>query len=632
MQAESNIKIDDIIESEIQESLDFNNPKSFFLFAGAGSGKTRTLVNILKFIKKEHKARLKLDNQKIAIITYTNAACDEIKSRIDYDSLFNVSTIHSFTWDLIKHYTLDIKDWLRTKLIADIEDLEEKQSKSKGINKTFIDRARKIESKNKRLAILPKIKEFVYNPNGDNISKDSLNHSEVIELGAFFLYGKELMQNILVRKYPVLLIDESQDTNKNLIESFFFVQKQHKGYFTLGIIGDMMQRIYLDGKEKLSGDISSDWLTPKKQLNHRCPKRIVTLINKIREAGDGQQQIARSDREEGFLKLFIAQTPCSNKKNFEESIAQKMGDITNDTKWFGDNSDVKTLTLEHHMAARRMGFDDLFLPLYNTKKTKMGALDGTLSGVRLFTHTILPLYNAWFNDDKFEIARIVKEKSPIISKEVLKKSKEPIKLVQKANEAVTSLFSLWDDDIPSLLDILKVVADTRLFVIPNSLIPIANRTQEELLIIQETNEQDDEEKDDVIEAWDKALLANFNQIKLYQKYVSDEADFGTHQGVKGREFDRVMVILDDDEARGNLFNFEKLLGIQGHSAADAKRIIEGKETTVDRTLRLLYVTCSRAKKSLAIVAYTTNPELFARNVTDMKWFTNEEIEFIKINE
>ncbi len=629
MATDSNINIDDIVEKEIKDNLDFNNPKSFFLFAGAGSGKTRTLTNVLDFIKDEHNDRLKLNNQKIAVITYTNAACDEIKSRIDYNPLFNVSTIHSFTWDLIKHFTIDIKDWLRTKLMDDILDLEDKQSRTRGVNKTFIDRAKKIESKTKRLSALKNIKEFVYNPNGDNISKDSLNHSEIIELGAFFLNSKELMQNILVRKYPILLIDESQDTNKNLIESFFAVQKQHKDYFTLGIIGDMMQRIYLDGKEKLEDDIPADWLTPKKQLNHRSPKRIVKLINKIREGGDGQRQEPRSDKGEGFARLFIVQIPCSNKKSIERGIAEKMGSITNDKKWYGESSEVKILTLEHHMASRRMGFDDLFLPLYNTKKLKTGALDGTLSGISLFTNSILPLYNAWVKDDKFEIARIVKEKSPLLSRDLLKKAKEQSKLIEKTNEAVSKLFSLWNDSIPTLLDILKNIADSRLFIIPDSLIPIANRTQEELLIIEETEEQEEDDKDDVIEAWDSALKATFDQVPLYQKYVTDEANFGTHQGVKGREFERVMVILDDDEARGNLFSYEKLLGVKGHSATDAQRIIDGKETSLDRTLRLLYVTCSRAKESLALVSYTAHPELFARNIVDMKWFVKEEIEYIK---
>ncbi|WP_282067745.1 UvrD-helicase domain-containing protein [Olleya namhaensis] len=632
MVTKSNINIDNIVDEEIQDNFDYNNPKSFFLFAGAGSGKTRTLVDFLKFIKKEHNDRLKLNNQKVAIITYTNAACNEIKSRLDYDLLFNVSTIHSFTWDLIKNFTFDIKSWLSNKLKEDIIDLEDKQSRSRGRNKSFIDREKKIEAKSKRLSTLKNIREFTYNPNGNNFSKDSLNHSEIIEIGAFFINNKELMQSILVGKYPVLIIDESQDTNKYLIEALFQVEKKHKKHFTLGIIGDMMQRIYLDGKEGLVNDVPSDWLTPQKKLNHRCPKRLVKLINKIRIEGDGVQQEARSDKKEGFVRLFLIETPCLDKKKIEERIAIKMGGITSDKKWFGEESEVKTLTLEHHMAANRMGFGDLFLPLYNTTKLKMGALDGSLSGLSFFMNTILPLYEAFINNDKFEIARIVKDRSPITSKEALLKTKVNAQsiLLKKANDAVNSLFSLWNNGTPILLDILNNVASSGLFIIPNSLMPIAKRTKKELSIIDKTKGQfeNEEDKDLSIEAWDKALLATFNQVQLYKNYVTDKADFGTHQGVKGREFERVMVILDDDEARGNLFSYEKLFGIEGHSAVDTQRIIDGKETGIDRTLRLLYVTCSRAKESLAIVAYTKNSNLFSQKAIDMKWFLEEEIEIV----
>jgi len=54
-----------------------------------------------------------------------------------------------------------------------------------------------------------------------------------------------------VRPLPILLIDESQDTNKALIEALFAVQAAHCSRFLLGLLGDMMQRIYNDGKEGL---------------------------------------------------------------------------------------------------------------------------------------------------------------------------------------------------------------------------------------------------------------------------------------------------------------------------------------------------------------------------------------------
>ena len=44
-QVENN-NIDDHVDDTIFECLDLDNPKSLFLFAGAGSRKTRSLVNV----------------------------------------------------------------------------------------------------------------------------------------------------------------------------------------------------------------------------------------------------------------------------------------------------------------------------------------------------------------------------------------------------------------------------------------------------------------------------------------------------------------------------------------------------------------------------------------------------------
>ena len=42
------------VDEEIYTYVTDTPPKSFLLFAGAGSGKTRTLVNILQKIKNNH--------------------------------------------------------------------------------------------------------------------------------------------------------------------------------------------------------------------------------------------------------------------------------------------------------------------------------------------------------------------------------------------------------------------------------------------------------------------------------------------------------------------------------------------------------------------------------------------------
>ena len=47
------------------------------------------------------------------------------------------------------------------------------------------------------------------------------------------------------------MIDESQDTNSALIDALFDVERRFAGKFALGLFGDMMQRIYSDGKHDL---------------------------------------------------------------------------------------------------------------------------------------------------------------------------------------------------------------------------------------------------------------------------------------------------------------------------------------------------------------------------------------------
>jgi DNA helicase-2/ATP-dependent DNA helicase PcrA len=208
------------VNDEIYSCLDLNNPKSFFLFAGAGSGKTRSLVDVLKRFKESHAKQLQLNGQKVAIITYTNAASDEIKRRLEYDSTFIVSTIHSFAWELIQPFQADIKEWVRKETVKKIEELHEQERKGRG-GEASEKRKKNIDSKSKRIENLSIVKKFTYNPNGVNNGKDSLNHAEVIKIVADFISYFPLMQKIIVQKYPILLIDESQDTKEGLIDAFF---------------------------------------------------------------------------------------------------------------------------------------------------------------------------------------------------------------------------------------------------------------------------------------------------------------------------------------------------------------------------------------------------------------------------
>ena len=614
------------VDEEIYNCLNLDEPKSFFLFAGAGSGKTRSLVEVLKKFRAKNINRLKRNGQKVAIITYTNAACDEIKRRLEFDSAFNVSTIHSFAWGLIKPYSIDIKKWLVDTLQSEIKDLEEKQSRIKKETKTSIDRANKIKSKTRRLEVLANIKSFSYNPNGDNASRDSLNHAEVIKIAAEFILNRPLMQNILVHKYPILFIDESQDTKKELVEAFFNVQQSYSDCFALGMFGDAMQRIYMDGKTDLGQNIPDTWLKPAKVINHRCPKRVITLINKIRSETDDQTQSPANNSIDGIVRIFIVEvTEKVDKAKVEAEVASNMADITGDSSWNAPHNDVKILTLEHHMAAKRGGFSSFFDPLYNVDKLKTGLLDGTLPGISLFANKILALMKEKSFGNKFAEARIVRKYSPILKKDALQNSSNSIGEITKANEAACSLLALWNDENdPSLNDILKEVYNSSIFQVPDTLIPIAKRLSRGIDIPLE-NPDEESDKDKVIDAWDESLQCSFSQFEEYVNYISDQSRFGTHQGIKGLEFPRVMVILDDDEARGFLFSYEKLFGAKAPTSTDIKNEQEGKETSFDRTRRLFYVTCSRAEESLAIVAYTKEPQKVKEYIESQGWLEKEEI-------
>lgn len=142
------------------------------------------------------------------------------------------------------------------------------------------------------------------------------------------------------------------------------------------------------------------------------------------------------------------------------------------------------------------------------------------------------------------------------------------------------------------------------------------------------NIDSDKDDDELLIAWDLALKAKFNEILKYNEYISENSEFGTHQGVKGLEFERVMIVIDDDEAKGFMFSYDKLFGIKALTKNDNDNISVGKETGIDRTSRLFYVACSRAKKSLAIVAYTDQPQVLKDKIKVLDWFTDEEIEIL----
>ena len=605
------------IDLQVDETLEkciLSTPrKSFFLFAGAGSGKTYSLVLLLKKIHNSIGKDLLLQGKNVAVITFTNAATDEIINRLDYSPIFHISTIHSFVWEVIKYYQSDIKRLYCSYIEEDLKALEKKIKETKNkTTKTYLSSVEKLEYQKERLAKAQTIEKFVYNPNGSNPEYNALKHAEVIRISARMIIESRMLQRIIAQRYPILLIDESQDTKKELVDVFFEIQRNFTDIFTLGLLGDQKQRIYADGKENIEDSIPTEWEKPVKRMNYRCAKRIIQLANDIGKDIDiNAEQRPREDANDGFIRLFIIQQRDGlNKDEIEQNVMRIMSEQTRDEKWAAIDADVKVLTLEHMMAARRLGFSSFFAPLYKVSKYQMTFLQGTVSEIEFFTKEILPIAESIKEDGRIAL-EILKKHSPLLSGQ---DTKNPYELYLKCREESIKVANLVNEN-----ETIRVVVDeiikSQLLIVPDVV--------KQAYMLNPSDIEDIVEED--IRAWVEVMDLPINMVRSYDDYVNHRSQFDTHQGVKGLEFDRVMVIIDDSEIRGFLFSYDKLFGVKDLSDADLKNKENGKETSIERTQRLFYVTCTRAKNSLAVVMYTNNSEGVKTETIKKGWFEESEI-------
>ena len=608
--------VDKSVDDTLEKCILTEPRKSFFLFAGAGSGKTHSLVMLLKKVGDRIGLDLLLQGKKVAVITYTNAATEEINNRLNYNPVFHISTIHSFVWEVIRWYQSDIKRLYCINIKDDIEEVRQKLSRVKNkTTKTFLANSEKLANLEERLEKAYSIEKFVYNPNGSNPEYNALKHADVIKISAQMIIESDMLQRLIAQKYPILLIDESQDTKKELVDAFLKIQENFNSIFTLGLLGDQKQRIYSDGKEGMDNIIPIEWEQPVKRMNYRCAKRIVRLANSIgKDIDQHAEQVARENADEGIVRLFVVKQ-CENldKEAVERNVMKTMRKYTCDARWAEEDADVKILTLEHMMAARRMGFDKFFRPLSQIGKYQMTFLQGTVPEVEFFTKEILPIAES-FKNDGIEALRILKAHSPLLDHRGIEKPYE--RYLQCRKEAGT-LAKLVNDN-HTIREVIKCVSASGLLTIPDVLLQVSKMSDADLA----------DDIDDEVRGWVEVMDLPIGMVRGYDDYVNNRSRFDTHQGVKGLEFDRVMVIIDDSEARGFMFSYDKLFGVKGLSETDKRHKDAGEETMVERTQRLFYVTCTRAKHSLAVVMYTTAPEIVKVVVKRKGWFEDAEIEEI----
>ena len=298
---------DKIIKSdEIQDVFSCNR-----VMAGPGDGKTFWIVRPIS-----HALRLGVlhSTDKIACITYTNKAAQNIEARVgDKCNELYVSTIHSFL------YAFVIKPYLH--LIADSEDFA--IDKLDGHDDEIIIGYKilsEILPSNKRFTIqqfkdYSKLKSYIskyhWQLNGQDVLLKSapqnqpplkgfgnnevlsykqytwknyglLHHDDILYF-AFKLIGKyPQIINILATRFPLILIDEYQDTNS--IQHYIFQCLANAGSYVT-IIGDEAQSIYrFAGSDikNLASFKSSNLQCFRIEDNRRSTPSIVHFLNILR--------------------------------------------------------------------------------------------------------------------------------------------------------------------------------------------------------------------------------------------------------------------------------------------------------------------------------------------------------------
>lgn len=196
----------------------------FRLEAGAGAGKTYSLIKAMQRLLEQRGNELMRRSQKIACITFTRVARDEIESRLERHPAACPDTIHSFCWSIIKNFQSNLRTLLPQlpKWGVAIEEVG-----GLGVRRIDYD-----------LGYM-RIKD----------KEVSIRHDDVIELTALLLQN-EKFRHLLKARYPIVFIDEYQDTNARFVDALkkSFLDPNKVLYLVfLEIIGNVfMEKMHVD--------------------------------------------------------------------------------------------------------------------------------------------------------------------------------------------------------------------------------------------------------------------------------------------------------------------------------------------------------------------------------------------------
>jgi DNA helicase-2/ATP-dependent DNA helicase PcrA len=605
-----------------------DNGNNFLLSGGAGSGKTYSLVQVLKQIESNY------PSEKITCITYTNAAAIEIKNRAKMKNL-SVSTIHDFLWGTISSFQKEMKQ-------------------------TLIELINDSECKN------------VVNPNGEEIfhsdfedgiryseyvKMDSgiISHDEVIEL-AYAMYKKyPRLCDLLIDSSRFILVDEYQDTSPLVVKillDFLSVRKKSEEHI-VGFFGDSMQSIY----EHSVGDIEeyiSEGKVVKVEIkqNRRNPETVINLANKLRTDGLEQEPSEDStapNMEGGVVKKGSIKFLYSVDFNLEKAKNSAWCNGWN----FSDSKKTKELRLTHNLIASEAGYAQLMAiydadPLVNFKakfrkeaksqeytfneedtfesvvnSMKWAYKSGKNKGksyVDVFLEDDLnkKVYNYVKSWSYQKVRKIYFDKDCLIDDKVVIDGvvvREP-----KRDRLIQHLFKIQDivslyrgcnynelirkvsfqinsiADKKKLKDAIERIDELESTTIENA-IDIANTLglcikDDKLLKFIEDNEY----------IYWRVKDIPFDEFQNLYKYLEGYTPFSTQHKIKGLEFENVLIVLNN--GGWSSYNFDYLFSEGNLSSLSAAKQ-ESYHRILPRTKKLFYVCCTRAKDNL--VVFYPNP-------------------------
>ncbi|AND65105.1 DNA/RNA helicase [Flavobacterium covae] len=632
------------LEPEVQQIFQsIDEGRNFLLSGGAGSGKTYSLVSVIRQVIVEN------PTAKVACMTYTNAAVKEIEERVNHKNL-NVSTIHDFLWDNIKHFQKELKE----AIISLANDDEVSNVSIDGVNPI----------PENHFDILPdgiQYKEFV------RLREGIISHDELLIVANYLFEKYPKLSSIVKDKYKYIFIDEYQDTSKTVVDTFLTHFKKSERKNIIGFFGDAMQSIYDDGIGNLDEYKGDDADTvneiPKKQ-NRRNPQLVIDLANKLRTDGITQEP-STDPNAPNIFKGIVKQGTVLFLHSTDGGIDKVEKFLEETYSWdFNNSKETKELNLTHNLIAGKAGFRTLMdiydrdpvLGLkseilekikYNKKnnrpeieitdedtfdavvdkfelKNRQGELKKNLL---LSDPAKAELYNQLKNKPFSEVRKMYLGKDALVDDKKQdeddedKKGSKRDNLIKHLFKIQTNISLYQNKKFNEFLratdfrfKITSIASKRTLKENIENLINVGDKTIEE--VITDANEKgicmiddklnDFKEKKEYL--YNRVKDVKFSEFQKLYEYLEGQTPFSTQHKTKGAEFDNVLVILDN--GGWNNYNFEKMfLGTASPSVSE-------------RTQKIFYVCCTRAKENLAVFFHSPAPQVIAKA---KEWFGDENV-------